>query len=42
MFAGWLAQTGGTSLAFGLAGIAGLVAVAWAARALRVAGVATV
>jgi MFS family permease len=32
--AGWLAEVGGTPLAFGVAGVAGLVAVAWASRQL--------
>jgi MFS family permease len=41
LVSGWLAQSGGTPLAFGLAGVAGLAAVAWAARALRAVRVAT-
>jgi hypothetical protein len=32
--AGWLAEEGGTPLAFGVAGVAGLVTIAWAAREL--------
>jgi MFS family permease len=32
--AGWLAELGGTPLAFGVAGVSGLVAVAWASRQL--------
>lgn len=35
LVAGWLAQAGGTPLAFGFAGAAGLAVVAWAARELR-------
>ena len=34
LVAGWLAQVGGTGLAFGVAGLSGLTAVAWAARRL--------
>jgi MFS family permease len=34
LVAGWLAQEGGTPLAFGVAGVAGLAAIAWAAREL--------
>jgi MFS family permease len=34
LVAGWLAEQGGTPLAFGVAGVSGLLAVAWAARAL--------
>ncbi len=34
LVAGWLADQGGTSLAFGVAGVAGLLAIAWAAYAL--------
>ena len=34
LFAGWLAELGGTSLAFAVAGLSGLLAVAWAAHAL--------
>jgi MFS family permease len=34
LVAGWLAQVGGTELAFAVAGLAGLAAVAWAARRL--------
>ena len=30
LVAGWLAEQGGTALAFGLAGVAGLLAIAWA------------
>ena len=37
LVAGWLAELGGTPLAFGVAGVAGLVAVSWAARELSVA-----
>jgi MFS family permease len=34
LFAGWLAEIGGTPLAFGVAGASGLLAVAWASREL--------
>jgi hypothetical protein len=34
LVAGWLAEEGGTPLAFGVAGVAGLAAIAWAAREL--------
>ena len=34
LVAGFLAEQGGTELAFGLAGVAGLVAIAWAAHSL--------
>jgi len=34
LVAGWLAQVGGTELAFSVAGLSGLAAVAWAARRL--------
>jgi MFS family permease len=34
LFAGWLAELGGTPLAFGVAGASALVAIAWAAREL--------
>jgi len=34
LMAGWLAELGGTSLAFGVAGASGLVAVGWASREL--------
>ncbi len=34
LVAGFLAEQGGTALAFGLAGLAGLLAIAWAAHAL--------
>jgi MFS family permease len=34
LVAGWLAQVGGTGLAFGVAGLSGLAAVAWAAPRL--------
>jgi MFS family permease len=34
LVAGWLAQEGGTPLAFGVAGAAGLVAITWAAHEL--------
>lgn len=34
LVAGWLAERGGTPLAFGVAGLSGLVAVAWAANEL--------
>jgi MFS family permease len=34
LVAGWLAEQGGTPLAFGVAGISGLLAVAWAAHEL--------
>jgi MFS family permease len=34
LVAGWLAQVGGTELAFAVAGLSGLAAVAWAARRL--------
>ena len=34
LVAGWLAEQGGTPLAFGVAGVSGLLAVAWAAREL--------
>jgi MFS family permease len=34
LVAGWLAEQGGTPLAFGVAGASGLVVVAWAAREL--------
>ena len=36
LVSGWLAQQGGTPLAFGVAGAAGLVAAAWAMRELTV------
>ena len=36
LLAGWLAELGGTPLAFGVAGLSGLAAVAWAARRLSV------
>ena len=34
LVAGWLAQVGGTGLAFAVAGLTGLAAVAWAQRRL--------
>ena len=34
LVAGWLAEQGGTPLAFGVAGVAGLLAIAWAAHQL--------
>ena len=34
LVAGWLAEQGGTPLAFGIAGLSGLIAVAWAAHEL--------
>ena len=34
LVAGWLAEQGGTPLAFGVAGLSGLIAVAWAAHEL--------
>ncbi|MCZ7588989.1 MAG: MFS transporter [Gaiella sp.] len=34
LVAGWLAEVGGTPLAFGVAGIAGLAAISWAAHEL--------
>ncbi|HEU0057363.1 MAG TPA: MFS transporter, partial [Gaiella sp.] len=34
LVAGFLAELGGTELAFGLAGVAGLLAIAWAAYSL--------
>ena len=34
LVAGWLAEQGGTPLAFGVAGVSGLLAVAWAAHEL--------
>jgi MFS family permease len=34
LVAGWLADQGGTPLAFGVAGVAGLCAAAWAVREL--------
>ena len=37
LVAGWLADQGGTPLAFGVAGVAGLCAAAWAVRELAVA-----
>ena len=37
LVAGWLAQVGGTGLAFGVAGLSGLAAVAWAAPRLSAA-----
>ena len=37
LIAGWLAEVGGTPLAFGVAGASGLVAIAWAARELSAA-----
>jgi MFS family permease len=37
LVAGWLAEQGGTSLAFGVAGVAGLAAAAWASRQLGIA-----
>jgi len=37
LVAGWLAEQGGTALAFGVAGVAGLCASAWAVRELAVA-----
>lgn len=35
LVAGWLAEIGGTELAFGIAGVSGLAAVAWAYRRLE-------
>lgn len=40
LVAGWLAQVGGTGLAFGVAGLSGLAAVAWAAPRLSAASTA--
>jgi MFS family permease len=40
LVAGWLAQVGGTGLAFGVAGLSGLAAVAWAAPRLSAAALA--
>jgi len=40
LVAGWLAQVGGTGLAFGVAGLSGLAAVAWAAPRLSAASAA--
>ena len=37
LVAGWLAEQGGTSLAFGVAGVAGLATAAWASRELGIA-----
>ena len=37
LVAGWLAEQGGTALAFGVAGVAGLGAAAWAGREFAVA-----
>ncbi len=34
LVAGWLADVGGTELAFAVAGISGLAAIAWASRRL--------
>ncbi len=41
LVSGWLAHVGGTPLAFGVAGAAGLVTIVWAERQLRNAHVAT-
>ena len=37
LVAGWLAEQGGTPLAFGVAGVAGLATAAWASRELGIA-----